>query len=110
MIAVIVPKCLMAGKWMIIVQEHVTGPSSFVPPMGEDRRSAEEAEDKLSHSQAMAPEFLSPPPPAHECPRCRGRCLTFRVLVNKVLVKEEGEIASCWLSFTVCSPHVPVFA
>lgn len=61
MIAVIVPKCLMAGKWMIIVQEHVTGPSSFVPPMGEDRRSAEEAEDKLSHSQAMAPEFLSPP-------------------------------------------------
>lgn len=45
MIAVIVPKCLMVGKWMIIVEElprSVHGYRSFVirSSMGEDRRLA----------------------------------------------------------------------
>lgn len=104
MIAVIVPKCLMVGKWMIIVEElprsvhgYVVLRHSFLDGWGQEI-GHEEAED-LVFRTAMAPVFLSCL--RAQCPRCRGRCLTFRVLVNKVLVKGKvrsqavGSVSPC---------------
>lgn len=68
MIAVIVPNCLMAGKWMIIVLERrvadkhyrcfVIRRGFYLGRPGTERRLVEEAEDLPAFHATMAPGTL----------------------------------------------------